>query len=90
MKIFRSDQVRQIDELTIAEEPVASIDLMERAAGQVVKWYISKFERSGRVFIFVGPGNNGGDGLAIARLLDSNRYDTLVYYVEFTEKTSEN
>jgi NAD(P)H-hydrate epimerase len=89
MKFFRSDQIKQIDEFTINEEPVASIDLMERAAGQLLRWYLSRFERSGRIFIFVGPGNNGGDGLALARLLESNRYETEVYYVEFTENTSD-
>jgi NAD(P)H-hydrate epimerase len=89
MKLFRSDQIKQIDEYTIKEEPIASIDLMERAAGQILKWFLASFERSRHIFIFVGPGNNGGDGLAIARLLESNRYETGVYYVEFTEKTSE-
>jgi len=89
MKLFRSDQIKQIDEYTIKEEPVLSIDLMERAAGQVIRWYLPRFERSKRIFIFVGPGNNGGDGLAIARLLESNRYEAEVYYIEFTEKTSE-
>ena len=79
MKFFRSDQIKQIDEFTINEEPVASIDLMERAAGQLLRWYLSRFERARRIFIFVGPGNNGGDGLALARLLESNRYETEVY-----------
>ncbi|MGC1389973.1 MAG: NAD(P)H-hydrate dehydratase [Bacteroidales bacterium] len=89
MKIIRSDQIKQIDEITINEEPVASVDLMERAAGQVARWYLSRFDRSKRVFIFVGPGNNGGDGLVIARLLESERYETYVYYVDFTVKTTE-
>ena len=89
MKIFRGDQIRLIDETTIKEEPVASIDLMERAAIQVVKWYLSRFERSRRIFIFTGPGNNGGDGLAVARLLDNNRCETAVYYIEFAKKTSD-
>jgi ADP-dependent NAD(P)H-hydrate dehydratase / NAD(P)H-hydrate epimerase len=88
MKLFKSNQIRQIDELTIEQEPVASIDLMERAAIQLLRWYLSRFERSGKIFIFAGPGNNGGDGLALARLLDSNRYNTEVHYVDFTEKTS--
>jgi NAD(P)H-hydrate epimerase len=89
MKLFRSDQIKQIDEFTIKEEPVASIDLMERVAGQVLRWYLPRFERSRRIFIFAGPGNNGGDGLAIARLLHSNRYETEVHYVNFTDKTSD-
>ena len=88
MKLFRYDQIKQIDEYTIKSEPIASIDLMERAAGQLLRWYLTKFERSSRVYIFVGPGNNGGDGLALARMLASNRYDTEVHYVDFTEKTS--
>ena len=88
MKLFRSDQIKQIDERTIEDEPIASIDLMERAAGQVFRWYHSHFERTRRIFIFAGPGNNGGDGLALARMLTSNRYETEVYYVEFAEKTS--
>src|SRR5450759_2247379 len=89
MKLFRCDQIKQIDEYTIKEEPIASIDLMERAAGQLLRWYLPRFERSRPVFIFAGPGNNGGDGLALARLLSSNRYDTKVYYVDFTSNTSE-
>ena len=89
MKLFRSDQIKQIDERTIEDEPIASIDLMERAAGQVFRWYIQRFERTRRIFIFAGPGNNGGDGLALARMLASNRYETEVHYVEFTEKTSD-
>ena len=89
MKLFRYDQIKQIDEYTIKSEPIASIDLMERAAGQLLRWYLTKFERSARVYIFVGPGNNGGDGLALSRMLASNRYDTEVYYIDFTEKTSD-
>jgi ADP-dependent NAD(P)H-hydrate dehydratase / NAD(P)H-hydrate epimerase len=88
MKIFVSSQIRQIDEYTIEDEPVASFDLMERAAGQILKWCLEKVERSGKIFIFVGPGNNGGDGLALARLLNANRYEVHVYYIDFTEKTS--
>lgn len=88
MKIFSSGQIREIDESTIRYEPVESIELMERAAGQLLSWYISRFERSRRIYIFAGPGNNGGDGLALARMLSVNRYDVEVDYIQFTEKTS--
>ncbi|MCJ7449494.1 MAG: NAD(P)H-hydrate dehydratase [Bacteroidales bacterium] len=88
MKIFSCEQIKKIDEYTIKNEPIASVDLMERAAGQILIWYMDKFERSKRIFIFAGPGNNGGDGLALARLLEENRYKPQVHYVHFSETTS--
>jgi ADP-dependent NAD(P)H-hydrate dehydratase / NAD(P)H-hydrate epimerase len=88
MKIFRCEQIREIDDYTIRNEPVSSIDLMERAAGRLLSWYLSRFERSHRIFIFAGPGNNGGDGLALGRMFSANRYDVEVYYVHFTDKIS--
>jgi NAD(P)H-hydrate epimerase len=89
MKIFSSPQIREIDNYTIRYEPVTSSDLMERAAGQVLNWYVSRFERAHRIFIFTGPGNNGGDGLVLARMLSANRYEVEVHYVQFTDKTSQ-
>jgi ADP-dependent NAD(P)H-hydrate dehydratase / NAD(P)H-hydrate epimerase len=89
MKIFRCDQVKGIDEFTIENEPVASIDLMERASKQLFKWFDERFERTGSVFIFTGPGNNGGDGLALARMLSAARYDVKVFHVDFSERKSE-
>jgi hydroxyethylthiazole kinase-like uncharacterized protein yjeF len=88
MKIFSGAQIREIDDYTIRYEPVASSDLMERAAGQIFNWYVSRFERSHRIFIFAGPGNNGGDGLVLARMLSANRYEVELHYVQFTDKTS--
>lgn len=88
MKIFRSDQIREIDNFTITHEPVSSVDLMERAAGRLFNWYVNRFERNRRIFIFAGPGNNGGDGLALARLLAEERYDVELHYIRFTDKTS--
>lgn len=88
MKIFTSGQIRKIDQGTIEGEPVSSADLMERAANQLLRWHLKMFDRSRRVLIFTGPGNNGGDGLALARLLSLNRYDPHVYNLNFTEKNS--
>src|SRR5450759_4632510 len=88
MKIFRCEQIKEIDEYTIKIEPIASIDLMERAAGQLFKWITDRFGRSEHIVVFAGPGNNGGDGLALARMLAANRYDTEVHFIEFTDKTS--
>lgn len=88
MKIFRCDQVRQIDEQTIRNEPIASIDLMERAAGKLFGWYTGWFDRAKPVKIFAGPGNNGGDGLALARMLFHERYEPEVFFVPFSENRS--
>ena len=88
MKIFRSDQIKQIDEYTIKNEPVSSIDLMERAAGKLAEWYIERFERLQPVLIFIGPGNNGGDGLAFARLLYGNRYKPEIHFIKFATNRS--
>lgn len=88
MKLFTCEQIREIDEITIRTEPVSSSDLMERAAGQLLLWYMNTFDRTRRVLIFTGPGNNGGDGLALARMLASNRYNVGVYYLNISEKTS--
>lgn len=88
MKIFACDQIRKIDEFTIVNEPVASADLMERAAGKLFEWYISRFDSTSPVKIFAGPGNNGGDGFALARMLSKNRYTTEVFFVKISGSTS--
>jgi hydroxyethylthiazole kinase-like uncharacterized protein yjeF len=69
MKLFTAAQIRAWDAYTIAKESVASIDLMERAAVAATNWLLEKFPGHSPLSIFCGPGNNGGDGLAIARLL---------------------
>src|SRR4051812_36590251 len=69
MKIFSAAQVRRWDAYTIANEPISSVDLMERAARRCFSWLINKFEDKRDYVVFCGPGNNGGDGLAIARML---------------------
>ncbi|MBW6502320.1 MAG: NAD(P)H-hydrate epimerase, partial [Bacteroidales bacterium] len=88
MKIFRCDQIKEIDSFTIRNEPIASSDLMERAALQLFKWLTVRFDRTKRVVIFAGPGNNGGDGLALARLLHNNRYETGVHYIKISSDES--
>ena len=69
MKIFSTSQVRSLDAYTIEHEPVASIDLMERAAQAIFEAYAKSFNLQRPVLIVAGPGNNGGDALALARIL---------------------
>jgi hydroxyethylthiazole kinase-like uncharacterized protein yjeF len=89
MKIFSSSQIKLIDSYTIENEPVKSVDLMERAACKLLDWIVARFEKPSHFVVFAGPGNNGGDGLALARLLKNRRYDVEIHYVNFTEKVSE-
>jgi hydroxyethylthiazole kinase-like uncharacterized protein yjeF len=88
MKIFSGEQVKQIDRFTIENEPISSIDLMERAASQCTTWLMKSYTRNNFYKIFVGPGNNGGDGLAIARHLANNDYNVEVFLVQITDTLS--
>jgi hydroxyethylthiazole kinase-like uncharacterized protein yjeF len=83
MKILSAEQIRKWDEFTILNEPVSSIDLMERAAQRCTEWIERKKFSSCRTKIFCGKGNNGGDGLAIARQLAQRNVPVEVYILEF-------
>jgi ADP-dependent NAD(P)H-hydrate dehydratase / NAD(P)H-hydrate epimerase len=82
MKIFTGKQIREIDAATIASEPIGSIDLIERAASRLLEWFVARFGRSQSILVICGPGNNGGDGLALARLLHSVGYTPAVYILK--------
>jgi hydroxyethylthiazole kinase-like uncharacterized protein yjeF len=79
MKIFSAQQIRAWDAFTIKEEPITSIDLMERAASACSDWIRKNIPSSKKIMVFCGSGNNGGDGLAIARLLHKAKYKVSVY-----------
>jgi NAD(P)H-hydrate epimerase len=88
MKIFTSAQRKIIDTYTIENEPVSPLDLMERAAGKCSVWLMRNFNREQRFLIFVGFGNNGGDGLAIARHLAYQEYKVEVYLIHMSRHFS--
>lgn len=89
MKILSVEQIREADNFTIKNEPVSSIDLMERAAKQLFRWIRKRVDNSHVIQVFVGPGNNGGDGLVLARLLTEKNYEVNVFIIRFTSKTSQ-
>ncbi len=89
MRILPVEKIREADAYTIENEPIASIDLMERAAKQCAKWIRKRTGRQQEILVFAGPGNNGGDGLVIARLLALKGYDVAVYIPDFTKNFSE-
>lgn len=88
MKIPTAQQMRELDAYTIEHEPIASIDLMERAAGAVVGEIVSRWNVQVPVVVFAGPGNNGGDALAVARLLSGRGYKVTVYLFNINGKLS--
>lgn len=79
MKLFTAENIRRIDELTIKNEPVSSIDLMERAALRFFEQFCLLFDKTTPVCVICGPGNNGGDALAVARMLLQADYTVSVY-----------
>ena len=81
MKIFTTEDIRQIDRYTLENEPIASIDLMERAAQAIACEVISRWLPNRRIVIFAGPGNNGGDALAVARLLIEQGYKAVEVFL---------
>ena len=89
MKILPVEKIREADAYTIKHEPIASIDLMERAAGQLFKWIKKRVDTSHTVRVFVGPGNNGGDGLTVSRMLCKKGYPVHVYLISYAKNRSE-
>ena len=83
IKIFNTQQIKQADEYTIKQEPISSINLMERAANACVHQFEIDFPNNNLpIHIFCGNGNNGGDGLAIARILLHKKKEVTVYVFE--------
>lgn len=78
MKFFNTSQIRLLDQYTIEHEPIASIDLMERAADALYWELIDHISSQQPICILAGPGNNGGDALALARLLLISGYSVTV------------
>ncbi len=89
MKFFRTDQVHGIDAYTVKHEPIAAIDLMERAAGQLFQWITFHFSADKQVMVFTGPGNNGGDSLALSRMMSQAGYRVRVYFIQISDRISD-
>ncbi|MBV2247392.1 MAG: NAD(P)H-hydrate dehydratase [Lentimicrobium sp.] len=84
LKILPVEKIREADAYTIQNEPIDSINLMERAAKACFRWMTKRLKKSSRIKIVCGTGNNGGDGLALARMLFEADYDTEVTIINHT------
>ncbi len=85
MKVVTAAQMRQIDSYTIDEIGISGIVLMETAGSQIVRKIEQYFPKAQRIGIFVGKGNNGGDGLVIARQLSHAGREVLIFLVSSPE-----
>ncbi|MCQ2318330.1 MAG: NAD(P)H-hydrate dehydratase [Bacteroidales bacterium] len=90
MKIPTIKNAREADAFTIENEPITSVDLMERAAATAFGWIENKLshQTETEVKIFCGMGNNGGDGFVLGRLFCQKHYDVEVFLVHVGEKMS--
>ena len=79
MKIFTGAQIHELDKYTIEHEPIESIDLMERAAKALTRAICEQWPTDIPVVVFAGPGNNGGDALAVARMMAEMNYVVSAY-----------
>jgi len=86
MYVLTNEQMQKVDEETILTT-CPGIELMERAGKNVALFVLKKFEPETRkAVIFVGPGNNGGDGLVIARYLCEAGWTCSVHLLKNPEK----
>lgn len=89
MKILTAQQIKEADLYTINTEPISSIDLMERASEAFVDRFVKSWRIETHVNIFSGPGNNGGDAMAIARLLSLRGYKIDIYIFNTSSTASD-
>jgi ADP-dependent NAD(P)H-hydrate dehydratase / NAD(P)H-hydrate epimerase len=89
MKLLTTDQIQAWDTYTIQNEPILSIDLMERASIAFCDWFSMLYDSENSVNVFCGTGNNGGDGLAIARILHQRFFNVKVFICQISLSESE-
>ena len=89
ISVLSASQLREADQFTITNEPISSSKLMERAAFACFQWIEQNMDLKQHFVIFCGTGNNGGDGLVIAKLLSKNNCSVSVYAVGDSDNGSD-
>ena len=89
MKIFSAEQIYAADKFTIQKQEITSDALMERSAIQIFNWIHTRMQGAPvKIHLFCGIGNNGGDGVAVARHLQEHGYHIAVYVVNYSKTRS--
>lgn len=81
--------IKEIDQFTCQVSEISSLELMETAAETFVNWFAQKVTTDSHVVVIAGSGNNGGDGLAISRLLLDIGYQVRTYIWKFNNSSSD-
>lgn len=90
MKIFSKEQIYEGDQLTAKKQNISSTELMERAGTQIFNWIHQRMQGAQvPIHVFCGIGNNGGDGLVLARLLINYGYNVHTYVVNCSDKRTQ-
>lgn len=89
MKILSVDKIRDADAYTIKHEPISSLDLMERASEKLFMWVCEYVDNKKSIEIFVGLGNNGGDGLALGRMLMNEGYEVSINVLRYSDNITD-
>mgnify|MGYP000545342748 CR=1 FL=1 len=79
MKLFTAEQMRFLDRISIEKIGIPGVVLMENAGRSVAELISKKYSSDQKVYIFCGPGNNGGDGFVVARHLFNKGYKVKVF-----------
>ena len=89
MKLFTAEQIYAADKFTIEKQEITSDMLMERSAIQLFNWIHTRMQGAQvKIHLFCGIGNNGGDGIAMARHLQEHGYNIAVYVVNYSKTRS--
>lgn len=88
--LLTASQIKAVDVYTIQHQPIASIDLMEQAAAAFVTAFTAAYPNQQQaILVACGQGNNGGDGLAISRLLADKGFSNIrVLLTQFSQSSS--
>jgi hydroxyethylthiazole kinase-like uncharacterized protein yjeF len=87
--ILSAKNQRDLDAYTIENKPITSVNLMERAVLKCFEWILENFDSKKSFSILCGPGNNGGDGLVLARHLNEANFKVDCFIVAFSKNFSE-